>query len=128
MSPLNNKTILIVEDEDDLREGLRFELELSGAQVIDTNGGWKAIEILKSNSVDLVLSDIRMPEGDGIELLEKSKTLNTPHPLFILITGFSDFSTKDTSSNNVAAVIAKPFDPENLVQIILNVLESKKAV
>ena len=59
------KTILVVDDEPDLREITSFELEYNGASVITAAGGYEALDIIKKNKINLVISDVRMPDGSG---------------------------------------------------------------
>jgi len=62
------KTLLIVDDDDTTRVLLRF-LESKGYKILEADCGNRAIEILHNESVDLIISDIEMPNGNGFELL-----------------------------------------------------------
>ena len=68
------KTVLIVEDEKLIRQGLRKMIQRSGVPVeviMECNNGETALEILKEQSIDVMFTDIRMPKMDGIELVER---------------------------------------------------------
>ena len=59
------KSVLVVDDEEDLREILRFELEDQGYNVLEAKGVDDAIATLSQNNIDIIVSDIRMPEKSG---------------------------------------------------------------
>ncbi len=123
MSQLKDAVILVVDDEPTLREAIRFELEMEGAIVSEAGGGREAFEMIKKSAFDLVLSDVRMPDGDGVELLDNIKKLNAMTPVVMLITGFSDLSSEQAYQKGCAGFVSKPFDPEKLVQLIARALK-----
>ncbi len=71
---MNTQTILIVDDETDVIQALRFRLETSGYKVLTASNGRQALEHLEKTKVDLVLSDFMMPEINGLELAERIKS------------------------------------------------------
>ena len=81
------KTILIVEDEAVLRESLAELLGTEGFQVLQAGDGKAAYDIVLGQSVDLVLSDVRMPEMDGMTLLQRLRQLAPETPV-IMITAY----------------------------------------
>lgn len=83
-----NFSILIVDDEKDMRESLQELLQMDGYKVVETESAAEALLLYKHSPFDLVLSDIIMPEMDGIELLKKLKEID-PTVSIILITGYS---------------------------------------
>ena len=87
---LKDKKILIVDDEAELRNIFTTEFKFYQSQTFEAYNATSAIEILKSEKVDLILSDIRMPGGDGIELLKYVNNNIKPFPYFIMLTGYSD--------------------------------------
>src|SRR5699024_2351038 len=107
-------TILIVDDEQQMRRMLklylRHEFELKEAE-----NGQEAVEILKTNTIDLVLLDIMMPEMDGIETCKQMKAISPNVPI-ILLTALNDTSQK-VEGLNIGAddYIIKPFDTEELL-------------
>jgi len=126
MSVLQNKTILVVDDEPDLREIISLELEFHDVNVHQASNISEAKEILVEQSVDLVVSDIRMPGGTGIELLNFVKEKNALLPKFILITGFADIKIQDAFHQGAEDLIHKPFSLNKLIQVIQTSLGPKK--
>jgi two-component system response regulator (stage 0 sporulation protein F) len=122
-----NAHILIVDDELDLRELLAQMLESEGFRVSQASGGRMALEILKKESVDLVISDVRMPDGDGVELLKNIKATNPKLPLVIMITGFSDSSEAQILKLGAHAMFMKPFDTDAFSQAIHAAIDLAKA-
>ena len=118
--------ILIVEDEPSLRKAMVFDFQRKGFQVRDAENGKEAFEMLKADPADVVLTDVRMPGGDGIELLDRVKALDPALPVVMFITGFADISIEDAYDKGVDAVFAKPFDRKLLVETVLRAVSSKE--
>ncbi len=116
-------TLLVVDDDEMLRNALEFDFKRKGFTVLVAESGSKAFEMVKTNKVDLVISDIRMPEGDGLSLLENIRKYNPKIPQVILVTGFSDISEEECIKKGASKVISKPFDRKNLMDSILAILE-----
>lgn len=114
---LDKKTILCVDDEVDILELFKCELEDNNFNVLCAENGEAGWELFKNNTVDCVISDIRMPGGDGVELSRNIKKINKEVPIF-LVTGFSDYTAEELSRIGVQAVISKPFDLEEVVKMI----------
>lgn len=114
---LKGKTLLVVDDEADLREIVSSELEFMGATVFQAENVSNAKSIMEQHKIDLIVSDIRMPGGTGVDLLNyiKAKSLNVP-PI-ILITGFADITVEDAFNQGAEALLSKPFKLEELIQI-----------
>lgn len=113
------KVILCVDDEVDILELFRDEFIDGGFKVLEASNGAEAFEIYKNNHVDCIVSDIRMPGGDGVSLVKNVKSEGAEIPIF-LVTGFSDYTAEDLSGLGVNAVIFKPFDLEEVVEMISN--------
>ena len=122
-----NKTILIVDDEDMLRMGLVRAFELKGFEVFNASNAKDALALVndKSKNIDLVISDICMPEEDGVTLLEKIRLNHPDIPVVIFITGFSDYTHDDCVARGAKTVFAKPFKIKDLVQSVMESLEEK---
>ena len=110
---MRDKKILIVDDEADIRELLAIEMERQGAQVLEAEGGEAAFALLQQNHVDLIISDVRMPTGDGIELLERVQKLDNPVPV-ILISGFADITREEALAKGALNLQPKPLDWQGL--------------
>ncbi len=106
--------ILVVEDYQDIRENLVLALEASGYQVEQAADGLAALQFLKTRSYDLILSDLKMPKLDGLELLKASRKLPQP-PAFVMITAHGSIPDAVEAVNSGAAdFLEKPFDLEEL--------------
>lgn len=110
--------ILVVDDEFELRDGLAQILTRKGFSVTQADSGNAAIEALNNKKFDLVLSDIKMADGDGIKLLKAIRKNNPNIPIVIMVTGFSDYSTDEILSLGAQAVFEKPFNTRALIQSI----------
>ncbi len=116
------KVILCVDDEADILELFKDEFVDGGFKVLEASNGVDAFEIFKSNKVDCIVSDIRMPGGDGVTFVKTVNEHGTDIPIF-LVTGFSDYTAEDLSGLGVNAVIFKPFDLEEVVEMISNTVK-----
>jgi len=123
---LNGKSLLFVDDEADLREIVASELEFMGATVYQAENVSAAKMILQSKDVDLVVSDIRMPSGTGIDLLSYIKQQNISVPPIILITGFADISTEDALNLGAEALLSKPFKLDVLIQVAIKLTSPER--
>lgn len=117
----NNKTILVVDDEENLCDILAIYLEDAGYETITANSGREALAILKSEPVDAIVSDIRMPNGNGIELLNQLKE-SDGHPPVIFVTGFADLTPSEAFHEGAEEILAKPIDYDALLGIIRRTL------
>lgn len=114
---LNGKTILVVDDEAGIRELFKEELMDNGAVVIEAESGNSAQKVFNKGGVDCVISDIRMPDGDGVELVKHIKESHPDIPIY-LITGFADYTGNELKVLGIEAIIFKPFDISEVVQMV----------
>ena len=122
--------ILIIEDEEPIRRVLVRILsdEDSGFEIHEASDGKKGIDLIKKESFDLVLCDIKMPKMDGIELLQRTRKINTSLP-FIMLTGHGNIETAVESMKLGAYdFISKPPDLNRLINSVRNALEKKELV
>lgn len=70
-----SKQILVVDDEEEIRDLLHYNLKKEGFEVYESSNGKEALKFLSKNHIDLVLLDVMMPEMDGIEVCEKIRML-----------------------------------------------------
>ncbi len=110
MSDFNKYTVLIVDDDDALRNTIVFDFKRKGFNVLSADNVAPAFELVKQNKVDLVISDMQMPGATGIDLLAMIKALNSNLPLVIFATGLSDLTADECISKGAFAVVPKPFD------------------
>ena len=106
--------ILLAEDEQVIREYLARALERSGYEVVAVDSGTTAAPLLEAERFDLLLTDIIMPEIDGIQLAQYCNMVS-PTTNVIFITGFSGVALRAGASIPNAKVLAKPFHLKDLV-------------
>lgn len=117
--------ILIVDDEEAMRESLAAWLNKAGYEVGVAAGGQEALDILGRDAYDLLLVDIKMPGMDGLELLEHIKT-DHPDILVVMITAYGSIESAVTSMKKGASdYLLKPFDPEQLIILIEKMAQHK---
>ena len=106
--------ILLAEDDSSMREYLARALERVGYAVKAVGCGTEAMPLLESESFDLLLTDIVMPEMDGIELAQRASVL-APEVRVMFITGFAAVTLKAGKTMPQARVLSKPFHLRDLV-------------
>ncbi|MDH5466589.1 MAG: sigma-54 dependent transcriptional regulator [Candidatus Aminicenantes bacterium] len=121
---MNKKTeILIVDDENIVRESLRDWLSAVGYKVETAESGEKALQIIKQKEIKIMLADLIMPGMDGIELMKKAKEI-VPAILTVIITAHGTIQTAITAIREGAYdYIEKPFCPEKVEHLIENMAE-----
>jgi CheY-like chemotaxis protein len=111
-------TILIVEDEDFHRILLKKILVDNGYQVIEASNGTDGLEIMRTSKIDMIISDLEMPKMDGMEFTKWVKEHNPKFPVVIITGHASNFSPKEIIDVNVDAFLHKPFQKDDLLEII----------
>ena len=106
--------ILLAEDDDSMREYLARALERTGYAVKACESGIVALEALQHATFDLLLTDIVMPELDGIELAQRASALH-PEMRVMFITGFAAVTLQNNAMPPEAKVLSKPFHLRDLV-------------
>jgi two-component system cell cycle response regulator CpdR len=106
--------ILLTEDDAAMREYLARALERSGYQVASVGCGTEAIPLLEAERFDLLLTDIVMPEMDGIELAQRASAM-APEMQVMFITGFAAVTLRAGKAMPAAKVLSKPFHLRDLV-------------
>ena len=106
--------ILLAEDEEAMRTYLARALQNAGYEVVAVDRGTAALPHLASSHFDLLLSDIVMPEMDGIELAQRCAEIS-PDTKVIFITGFAAVTLKASREAPQAKVLSKPFHLRDLV-------------
>ncbi|AXU19137.1 response regulator [Novosphingobium sp. THN1] len=114
--------ILLAEDEEAMRTYLTRALENAGYAVTAVDRGTAAIPLLESEHFDLLLSDIVMPEMDGIELAQRCSEIS-PATKVMFITGFAAVTLKANREAPQARVLSKPFHLKDLVLEVERVFE-----
>ncbi len=119
--------ILLAEDDTTMRTYLKCALEKAGHNVTEVDRGTAALPLLASGHFDLLLTDIVMPEMDGIELAQHCARVS-PHTKIMFITGFSAVTVKARQTAPDAKILSKPFHLGDLVKEVGLVFESGAAM
>ncbi len=122
MSNLREKTLLVVDDEAMLREILVEVLADAGAQVDEAESATVALAKVRAKHYDAVISDIRMPGVNGVELMTRINQEITPRPKLFLCSGFNDVSAEVDSDLGIVRIFSKPFSVEEIVEALRDAL------
>jgi two-component system chemotaxis response regulator CheY len=117
------KSVLAVDDSKTMRDMVAFTLRGAGYTVLEAENGVAALRLLQGQRVDVIITDVNMPEMDGITLVRKIRGLpgHAGTPVLILTTK-SDQSKKDEGRQaGATGWIVKPFSPDKLLQIVAKV-------
>lgn len=111
--------VLFVDDEQSILDGLRRKLRSyrKDWRMIFASGGREALEIMKDEHFDIIVTDMRMPDIDGVKLLKEVKTLY-PHMVRIILSGYSDMPTIFQVVNIAHQFLAKPTDTNEVASVI----------
>ena len=110
--------ILVVEDDQSLREAIYETLRLSGFDSVTVSNGEDALALLERQKVSLVLSDVQMPEMDGNELLKRVRAVRSDLP-FVLMTAFGSIEKAvEAIQEGATDYLVKPFDSEVFLELI----------
>jgi len=117
------KKILVIDDEELITKSLLRLLSAEGYNVAVAKNGSEALDRVKEADFDLIVSDVRMPELDGIETIRQIraylKTIDKKPIPEILITGYADKEKYETAMNlKVADYLYKPFDREDFLKVV----------
>lgn len=118
--------ILVVEDESGMRTTLVANLEEAGYRVTACNREKDATEYVQRDAPDVVIADLRLPDGSGLEILESLKEFK-PEASFILVTGYASLETAVAALNQGAyAYITKPFNMDEVHATIRNAIRQQR--
>jgi two-component system alkaline phosphatase synthesis response regulator PhoP len=122
----NKASILLVEDEENLHETLKLNLELEGYEVTSANDGTEAVKAVGDEYFDLIIMDVMLPKMDGITAIETIRLQNNDVPVLIL-------SAKNTSADRVVGLkkgaddyLVKPFNLEELLLRVDKLIQKNK--
>lgn len=119
-----SRKILVVDDSSSVRKLVTFTLESKGWQGKSAADGLEALEILKNETIDAIVLDINMPRMNGLELLQKVKTVDTYAnlPVIILTTEGQNEDKDRAIALGATAYIVKPFKPTQLLTLLEEVM------
>ncbi len=122
---MKEHNILIIDDEQTQREVLTGYLRKKGYHILSADSGEEGIKLVKQNAVDIVLSDFKMPDKTGLEVLEQVKKIN-PEISFVIITAYSTVETAVKAMRMGAYdYISKPVDLDELDLLIEKIIEHR---
>ena len=103
------KVILIVDDEPEIRAVLAEFISRKGCKILEAGSGSQAVEVLRTNHVDVVLTDLRMPNGDGLMVVEAIRAMPDPRPPAVLLSAYADLPPEQVLRLAAVPVLSKPF-------------------
>src|SRR3990172_927972 len=117
---------IVVDDEASVCEAVKAILEIEGIDVVTTTSSVNAVEDIRENGYDLIISDLKMPRMDGLELYDQVREIS-PDSIFIIITAFGTIpSAVDAIKKGVYDYVPKPFTPDEVRIPVRRALEKKR--
>ncbi len=128
LAALRGRRVLVIEDDGDTREFLRLSLEHRGAIVRVAGSGAEALRLLDRNPVDVVLSDLMLPEGDGYSVIHAIRARGMTRVPAIALSALSGPAERERSAAaGFTEHLAKPIDPEQLARCLARVVREAEA-
>ncbi|NRR28648.1 response regulator [Oxalobacteraceae bacterium] len=126
-APPTPPTLLCVDDEPNILAALRRLFRAKGYRVLTAEGGAQGLLLLEQENVDLVISDMRMPEMDGARFLAQVRA-RWPDTVRILLTGYSDIQSIQDAINcgEIYRYITKPWDDNDMLLLVRHALERRQ--
>lgn len=117
--------ILVVDDEDSLRVSLAANLELEGYEVVEAADGARAVDLVREQAFDLVITDVRMPGIDGVEAFRRMRRIR-PDLVVVLMTAFSlERLLEEALDEGVYTVVTKPFAVDRVMGVVSRAVRRK---
>lgn len=128
-APTRRQTVLVVDDEPDIRDSLRMLLEVSleDVDVITAASGAAALDVLTARPVDLIVTDYKMPGMNGLEFLQRALKVAPKTPR-ILVTAFPDLDIAIRAINEagIENFFTKPFEPDQVAAVVRDLLREQR--
>ena len=125
--PLHGRRILIVENDSDTLQMLKFVLEQNGANVVPTDAVSAALEQFERERPDVILADIAMPDLNGYALISEVRRMDAEqggHTKAVAVTGYSTERDQELAeASGFEGYVTKPFDPRVLVETIVQLIQ-----
>ena len=118
-----SKRALTVDDSKTMRDMVTFTLKGAGFEVIEAEDGKHALTVLNGSKVDVIITDLNMPNMNGIELIRalRADTNYKFTPILMLTTEADDTKKQEGKAVGATGWLVKPFNPEKLVQVVQKV-------
>ncbi|MGY3804385.1 response regulator [Pigmentibacter ruber] len=117
MLNLNHINILIVDDDELMREVLAELITLkTKANIFEADNGKDAFKIVQNEKIHCVISDVKMPKGDGISLAKDILTLNKEKPILFICSGQNELDSSKEKELNIKKIFEKPFEMEDILK------------
>lgn len=123
-----NANILIADDEPDMRDIFAAWLRTLGCSVTEVKDGKEALEALARDKFDALVTDVRMPRVDGIELVRRLHQMGSYIPVIIFVSGFVDLPLPDAYDLGVEAVLSKPCPRKDLVGALRRSIQRRNLI
>jgi two-component system nitrogen regulation response regulator GlnG len=107
-------TLLIVDDDPDMRTLLSSDFRRQGYSVLEAAGGHEAFDKVLDGAIDLVVTDILMNDGTGFELIDRLRRLSPSCPPVVVVTGCTDLTAQELGTLGAWATFFKPYDRKEL--------------
>ena len=113
-------TVCTVDDSQSIRDMMSYTLKEAGYNVLEAEDGQKALEVLDGSQADLVITDLNMPNMDGLTLIKslRQKPQYSGTPILMLTTESDTEKKADGKAAGATGWIVKPFNPDNLISVI----------
>lgn len=118
------KVIMTADDSASIRQMVSFTLKESGYEVVEAVDGRDALQKIRSRNVDMLITDLNMPNLDGISLIREVRTIPTCRfiPIVMLTTESQETMKQEGKQAGATGWIVKPFKPEQLLAVVRKVL------
>jgi DNA-binding NtrC family response regulator len=117
------KTILLIDDDDSLRRVVEYNLREEGYDVVTAAAGAEGLQLFQTRPIDLVLTDVRMPEMDGVDVLARIKTIQSDLPVVMLTAHGTITSAVEAMKLGAFDYLTKPFERERLKAVVRKALD-----
>ena len=119
------KSVLVVDDSESIREVVKFTLENNGYNVTLGNDGKEAMNYLDGRHFDVIITDLHMPEMDGIELIKNARGMSeySSTPILFLTTESQVVKKMEAKNAGATGWIIKPFAPQKLIMALNKVIK-----
>ena len=119
------KTILTADDSASMRQMVSFTLKGAGYEVVEAVDGKEGLSMISQTKVDMIITDLNMPNMDGIEMIRNVRAMPQYKfiPIILLTTESQDGKKKEGKAAGATGWITKPFKPEQLLAVVKKVLK-----